>query len=52
MITSLKTLDYETNSPYQCLGKCMESSMENMPTDVRVLRVNVTGSPVTEYMRD
>ena len=30
----------------------MESSMENMPTDVRVLRVNVTGSHVTEYMRD
>ena len=30
----------------------MESSMENMPTDVRVLRVNVTESPVTEYMRD
>ena len=30
----------------------MENSMENIPTDVRVLRVNVTGSPVTVYTKD
>ena len=31
-----RTLDCETNSPFQNLMKCMENSMENMHTDVRV----------------
>ena len=41
MINNQRTLDCETNSPFQNLKKCMENSMENMHTDVRVLRVNL-----------
>ena len=35
MITNYKILDYQTNSPYQLLRKCIENKMENMHTDVR-----------------
>ena len=31
-----KALDSKTNSPCQHLSKCLENSMENMHTDVRV----------------
>ena len=31
-----RTLDCETNSPFQNLKKCIENSIENMHTDVRV----------------
>ena len=36
MITTRTALDCETNSPFQSFWKCMENSMENMHTDVRV----------------
>ena len=35
-----EAFDCQTNSPRQYLRKCIKSSMENMHTDVRVLRVN------------
>ena len=35
-----EAFDCQTNSPFQYLRKCIKSSMENMLTDVRVLRVN------------
>ena len=34
-----KLLIVKRNSPYQHLRKCLENSMENMHTDVRVLRL-------------
>ena len=34
-----KLLVVKRNSPYQHLRKCLENSMENMHTDVRVLRL-------------
>ena len=34
-----KLLIVKRNSPYQHLRKCLENSMENMLTDVRVLRL-------------
>ena len=40
MITEKKKLlIVKRNSPYQHLRKCLENSMENMHTDVRVLRL-------------
>ena len=33
---------HETNSPCQHLRKCIENSMENMHTDVRLLRVKLS----------
>ena len=35
-------MDYKTNSPHQHLRDCIENSMENMHTDVRVERVDQT----------
>ena len=43
-----EALDCQTNSPCQHLKKCIENSMENIDTDIRVLRVNLAFSlPVT-----
>ena len=40
MITEKRKLSVvKRNSPYQHLRKCLENSMENMHTDVRVLRL-------------
>ena len=41
MITNPTTFDCQTNSPLQYQRKCVRNSMENMDTDVRVLRVNL-----------
>ena len=35
-----EAFDCQTNSPRRYLWKCIKSSMENMHTDVRMLRVN------------
>ena len=37
-----EALDYWTNSPRQHPRKCIENSMENMHSDVRVYRVKAT----------
>lgn len=34
----LQTLDCETTSPYQQATKCMKNSLEDMYTDVRVVK--------------
>ena len=36
-----EVFDWQTNSPCQHLRRCIKNSMENMHTDVRVLRVKV-----------
>ena len=36
MITNQEALNCETNSPCQFLGKCVENSLENMHSDVRM----------------
>ena len=40
MINTLRGFDCLTNSPCQYQRKCIENSVENMGTDVRVSRVN------------
>ena len=40
MINTLRGFDCLTNSPCQYHRKCIENSVENMGTDVRVSRVN------------
>ena len=39
MITNQEALNCETNSPCQFPGKCVENSLENMHSDVRMWRV-------------
>ena len=36
MITNQEALNCETNSPCQFTGKCVENSLENMHSDVRM----------------
>ena len=36
MIANLSSFDFQMNSPCQWQKKCMEKSMENMDTDIRV----------------
>ena len=36
MIVNLRSFNYETNSPCQYQRKCIESSLENMDTEVWV----------------
>ena len=35
----MQPFDWQTNSPFQHLRKCVTNSVENMHTDVRVKRV-------------
>ena len=39
MINTLRGFDCLTNSPYQYQRKCIENSVENMGTDVRVSKL-------------
>ena len=36
MIANLSSFDFQINSPCQWQKKCMEKSIENMDTDIRV----------------
>ena len=42
MIVNLRSFDCSMNSPCCYQRKCVEKSMENLYTDVRVLRFNTT----------